>query len=52
MPWKSKAQEAWGNSPAGHMALGNAGVSEWNSATAGKKLPEKKKPSLLDMAKK
>lgn len=41
MPWKSKAQERWGNSPAGHKALGDAGVKEWNSASKGKKLPAK-----------
>jgi hypothetical protein len=40
MPWKSKAQERWGNSPAGHKALGNSGVDEWNQASKGKKLPE------------
>ena len=39
MPWKSDKQRAWGNSPAGHAALGDAGVKEWNSATKGKKLP-------------
>ena len=33
MPWKSKAQAAWGNSPAGAKALGAAGVKEWNAAT-------------------
>jgi hypothetical protein len=40
MPWKSKKQEAWGNSPAGHEALGDAGVDEWNHASKGKKLPK------------
>lgn len=43
MPWKSKAQERWGNSPAGHKALGDAGVAEWNAASKGKKLPAKLK---------
>ncbi len=43
MPWKSKAQERWGNSPSGHKALGDAGVSEWNAASKGKKLPSKLK---------
>lgn len=38
MPWKSKKQAAWGNSPAGHKALGDAGVAEWNAASKGKKL--------------
>lgn len=39
MPWKSKAQERWGNSPAGHQALGDKGVDEWNKSSKGKKLP-------------
>lgn len=43
MPWKSKAQEAWGNSPTGHKALGDAGVSEFNAASKGKALPSKLK---------
>ena len=48
MPWQSEAQRRWGNSPAGHKALGDSGVDEWNGATKGKKLPERKhkKPSL------
>jgi hypothetical protein len=34
MPWKSKKQQAWGNSPAGVKALGGkAKVDEWNQAT-------------------
>lgn len=41
MPFKSKAQMRWGNSPAGRKALGTAGVAEWNSATKGLKLPER-----------
>lgn len=41
MPWKSKAQERWGNSPSGHAALGDAGTQEWNAASKGKKLPQK-----------
>jgi hypothetical protein len=41
MPWKSDAQRRWGNSPAGHKALGDSGVDEWNSASKGKKLPKK-----------
>ena len=43
MPWKSEAQRRWGNSPAGHAALGDAGVKEWNAATPSGKLPERKK---------
>ena len=31
MPWKSKAQQRWGNSPAGIKALGGKkNVAEWN----------------------
>ena len=41
MPWVSKAEEKWGNSPSGHKALGDAGVAEWNAATKGKELPER-----------
>jgi hypothetical protein len=44
MPAKSKAQLRWVNSQAGHKALGEAGVKEWDQATNGKKLPEKVKP--------
>lgn len=39
MPWKSDQQRKWGNSPAGHAALGDKGVSEWNSASKGARLP-------------
>lgn len=47
MPFKSKLQQRWGNSPAGHEALGDAGVKEWNAATKGKELPEKvEKPKI------
>ncbi len=41
MPWASKEQERWGNSPAGHKALGNKGVAEFNEASKGKDLPKK-----------
>lgn len=44
MPWKSKAQARWGHSPAGIKALGGKkAVAEWDNATKGKKLPQKKK---------
>jgi hypothetical protein len=43
VPFVSKAQERWGNSPAGKKALGKKGVEEWNAASKGKKLPEKVK---------
>lgn len=40
MPFKSKQQMKWGNSPAGIKALGGKKkVAEWNRATKGKKLP-------------
>ena len=41
MPWVSKAQQRWGNSPAGHKALGDAGVAEWNQASTGQHPPER-----------
>ena len=41
MPFASKAQQRWGNSPAGIKALGGAGaVSEWNNSTPSN-LPDK-----------
>lgn len=48
MPWKSRQQEKWGNSPAGHKALGAKGVEEWNEATKGKKLPKTAKHSIRE----
>ncbi len=41
MPFKSRAQQRWGNSPSGQKALGKAGVAEWNSTTGNKSLPER-----------
>jgi hypothetical protein len=41
MPWVSQAQRRWGNSPAGHRALGDAGVAEWNAASKGEHPPER-----------
>jgi len=41
MPWVSAAQRRWGNSPAGHRALGDAGVNEWNAASKGQHPPER-----------
>jgi hypothetical protein len=40
MPFVSKAQIRWGNSPSGRKALGS-GLKEWNSASKGLKLPDK-----------
>ncbi len=51
MPFVSKAQQRWGNSPAGHAALKDKGVQEWNDASKGLKLPERKKPDLSTMRK-
>lgn len=44
MPFVSKSQQRWGNSPAGIKALGGKrNVTEWNKATEGKKLPQRVK---------
>lgn len=46
MPYKSRAQEAWAHTPEGMKALGgSAKVAEWDSATKGMKLPERKASS-------
>lgn len=42
MPAKSKAQLRWVNSPSGQKALGASGVKEWDEASKGLKLPERK----------
>ena len=53
MPWASKSQEKWGNSPTGVKALGGAKkVQEWNAATDQKSLPDKKAPGALLAARK
>ena len=41
MPFVSRAQERWGNSPAGRKALGDK-LGEWNSSSKGLDLPERK----------
>lgn len=41
MPWKSKQQQAFGNSATGKKALGPEKVKEFNAATKGKVLPKK-----------
>lgn len=42
MPFVSRSQQAWGNSPAGVKALGGpAKVAEWNASTKGAKLPKR-----------
>src|SRR4029077_17355957 len=54
MPWVSAAQRRWGNSPAGHKALGDAGVAEWNAASKGESVPERvgMKSEHVDLGKK
>lgn len=47
MPWKSKAQAAWGHSPAGVKALGGkANVQEWDAATPKGSLPARAKKKV------
>lgn len=42
MPYESLAQERWAHTPAGTKALGGKDkVAEWDSATKGKKLPQR-----------
>jgi hypothetical protein len=50
VPFVSKAQARWGNSPAGRKALGDVG--EWNSSTDFSHLPEKKGMSEVNLGKK
>lgn len=46
-PYRSKAQERWAHTKTGREALGgDKAVQEWDSATKGKKLPEKVGKSL------
>lgn len=54
MPFVSRQQQKWGNSPAGVKALGGPEkVAEWNSSTAGSKLPKRvhKQPRKTPMPK-
>ena len=47
MPFVSRQQQKWGHTPEGEAALGGpAKVAEWDSATKGKSLPERKKKNL------
>ena len=41
MPYKSKAQERWANSPEGKKEMGKKTVNEFNKASKGMKLPER-----------
>lgn len=43
MPFKSDAQRRWANSPAGKKALGAKKLKEFNDASAGMELPERKR---------
>lgn len=43
MPYKSQAQRRWAHTPSGKKALGKKGVKEWDKASKGKRLPERKK---------
>jgi hypothetical protein len=46
MPYKSDAQRRWAHTDNGTKALGGPSVvAEWDSASKGKKLPKKAKPS-------
>ena len=43
MPYVSDSQRRWAHTPAGMKALGGpAKVAEWDAATKGRKLPERK----------
>ncbi len=45
MPYDSKAQERWAHTPNGEKALGGAAkVAEWDAASKGLDLPERKHP--------
>lgn len=51
MPWLSKAQAAWGHSPAGNKALGGPeAVKEWDAATPKGSLPAKVGQGVLKRA--
>lgn len=48
MPYKSDAQRRWAHTQAGVKALGGMDkVEEWDKASKGKKLPERKGPNPL-----
>jgi hypothetical protein len=44
MPYKSKAQAAYFNIHKKELERQGVDVDEWNNASKGKKLPERKKP--------
>jgi len=52
MPYQSDAQRRWAHTPSGTKALGGKGkVKEWDQASKGKKLPERKQKSKLGFKK-
>lgn len=49
MPYKSEAQRRWAHTDAGKKALGGASaVHEWDQASKGKSLPERKKKKKVN----
>lgn len=52
MPYKSKAQAAYFNIHKKELESKGVNVNEWNSASKGKKLPDKKKNYSDDAIKK
>ncbi len=51
MPFKSKAESRWGNSPSGIKALGGpSAVAEWNASTNFESLPEKAEGGAISRA--
>ena len=51
MPYKSDAQRRWAHTPTGEKALGGpAKVAEWDAASKGMKLPERKAPAAPTIA--
>lgn len=52
MPYKSKDQAAYFNIHKDMLEKQGVDVDEWNAASKGKDLPQKKKPSLRDIGKK
>ena len=56
MPYKSQAQAGYFHTHKAQLEKQGVDVGEWDAATKGKTLPKrvtpKKKPSLMDMAKK
>jgi len=49
MPFVSKAQEGYFNANRAKLEKQGVSVDEWNSASKGLKLPERKKPDISTM---